>query len=201
MDNLIQHAINLGVSDAKIVSVEDISIEDHFAKMCEEPQCNGYGQAINCPPYIMKPYEFREYISQYKLALVFKLDAPTHILITDDRLDVARIIHETAANLEQFAVGEGYKNSKGFAGGSCKLIFCSEYDECCALNEGVECKFPDLARPSLSGLGVNFLKLSKVLGWQTNKITKDSNPDEVPMGMMAGIVFIGQVDTRQEIPC
>ncbi|MEW6615710.1 MAG: DUF2284 domain-containing protein [Thermodesulfobacteriota bacterium] len=191
VDKLIQHAINLGVSDAKIVSVEAISVEDHLAKMCEEPRCDGYGQTINCPPHVMKPDRFREYIGQYKLALVFKLDVPTEILLTDDRLDVARIIHETAATIEQFAINDGHTNSKGLAAGSCKRIFCSGYDECCALNEGVYCRFPDLARPSLSGLGVNFFKLSKVLGWQISKITKDSNPDDVPMGMMAGMVLIG----------
>jgi len=191
MDKLIQHAIDLGVSDAKIVSVEEISVEDHLAKMCEEPRCDGYGQAINCPPHVMKPDRFREYISQYEFALVFKLDVPTEILLTSDRFDVARIIHETAANIEQFAIDDGHTNSKGLAAGSCKRIFCSGYDKCIVLNDGGDCRFPDLARPSMSGLGVNFFKLSKVLGWQIKKITKDSNPDDVPMGMMAGMVLIG----------
>ncbi|PJB39525.1 MAG: hypothetical protein CO106_11095 [Deltaproteobacteria bacterium CG_4_9_14_3_um_filter_44_9] len=197
LDNLIQHAINLGVSDAKIVSVEEISVEDHLAKMCEEPQCDGYGQTINCPPHVMKPDRFREYIGQYKLALVFKLDVPTEILLTDERNDVTRIIHETAASIEQFAIDDGHANSKGLAAGSCKRIFCSGYDECRVLNEGGDCRFPNLARPSLSGLGINFFKLSKALGWQINKITKNSNPDDVPMGMMAGIVLIGEGDLRQ----
>jgi hypothetical protein len=63
--------------------------------------------------------------------------------------------------------------------------------KCIVLDNNEDCRFPDQARPSLSGLGVNFLELSKTLGWQFERITKDTNPDDVPMGMMAGMVLIG----------
>jgi hypothetical protein len=38
---------------------------------------------------------------------------------------------------------------------------------------------------------VNFLALGKALGWHFEIITKDTKPDDVPMGMMAGMVLIG----------
>ena len=190
-NKLLQHAFNLGVSDVKIISVEEISVEDRFAKMCEEPRCDGYGQSVNCPPHVMGPDEFREYIIQYKLALIFKFDVPTETLLSDDRWDVARIIHETAANIEQFAIDKGFTKSKGFAVGYCKRLFCSKYDKCRALNEGDDCRFPNLARPSMSGFGINFFKIAKMLGWHISKITRESNPNDVHMGMMAGMVLIG----------
>ncbi len=190
LDNLIQHAFSLGVSDAKAVPVKDISVEDHLAKMCEDQRCEGYGQTINCPPHVMKPAEFREHIKQYEFAVVFKFDVPTEILLTDDRRDVARIVHETAANIELFAVNHEYAKSKGLAAGSCKPLFCSKYDKCIALDRDGECRFPNLARPSMSGLGINFFELTKVLGWQMSKITRDSNPDNIPMGLMAGMVLV-----------
>ena len=42
----------------------------------------------------------------------------------------------------------------------------------------------------MSGLGINFFELSQTLGWQIDKITRDSDPDTVPLGMMAGMVLL-----------
>ncbi len=174
-DNLIQYTFTLGVSDAKAVSVKDISVEDHLAKMCEDNRCEGYGQTIHCPPHVMEPGEFREYIiKHYEFAVVFKFDVPTEILLTDDRHDVAGIVHETAAKIEQFAINNGYTKSKGLAAGSCKPLFCSKYDKCIALTGNGRCRFPNLARTSMSGLGINFFDLTEILGWQMSKITRET---------------------------
>jgi predicted metal-binding protein len=53
-----------------------------------------------------------------------------------------------------------------------------------------DCRHPEAARPSISGLGVNFFELSRTVDWPIHKITSESNPDEVPMGLMAGIVLL-----------
>ena len=52
------------------------------------------------------------------------------------------------------------------------------------------CRHPEAARPSISGLGVNFFELARAVGWPINKITRDSDPGETPMGLMAGIVLL-----------
>ena len=191
LQELIQKAFELGVSDAGIIPAQSIVVEDRFAEMCSSPQCPGYGLAPNCPPHAMKPAEFRDLLTQYKHALVFKIDTPTEILLSDGRFDVAKLIHEISAGIERLAKEKGFTNSRGFAAGSCKMIFCKEHAKCIVLDKNEDCRFPDQARPSLSGLGVNFLELSKTLGWQFEKITKDTKPDDVPMGMMAGMVLIG----------
>ena len=139
----------------------------------------------------MKPAEFRDLLTHYEHALVFKINVPTEILMSDGRLDVAKLIHEISAGIERLAKEIGYTNSRGFAAGSCKMIFCNEYAKCIVLDKNEDCRFPDQARPSLSALGVNFLELCKTLGWQFEKITKDTKPDDVPMGIMAGMVLIG----------
>ncbi len=188
---LIQKAFELGVSDAGIIPAQSIVVEDRFAEMCSSPQCPGYGLSPSCPPYVMKPAEFRALLTHYEHALVFKIDVPTEILLGDARLDVAKRIHEISAGIERLAKEKGYADSRGFAAGSCKLNFCSEYAQCVVLEKNEECRYPDQARESLSGLGVNFLELSKALGWPFEMITKDTAPDDVPMGMMAGMVLIG----------
>lgn len=191
LQELIHKAFELGASDAGIIPAQSIVVEARFAELCSSPQCPGYGLAPNCPPHAMKPDEFRDLLTHYKFALVFKIDTPTEVLLSDSRLEVAKLIHEISAGIERLAKEKGYTNSRGFAAGSCKLIFCKERATCIVLDKNEDCRFPDQARPSLSGLGVNFLELSRTLGWQFEKITKDTKPDDVPMGMMAGMVLIG----------
>jgi hypothetical protein len=44
----------------------------------------------------------------------------------------------------------------------------------------------------MSGLGIDVFALAEAAGWPMNKITSKSNPDEVPMGLMAGMVLLAQ---------
>jgi len=191
LEELIEHAFEFGVSDARIIPAHSIVVEDRFAEMCSSLPCPGYGLAPSCPPHAMKPAEFRALLAHYEHALVFKIDVPTEILLSDGRLEVAKRIHEISAGIERLAREMGYADSQGFAAGSCKMIFCSEQANCLVLEKKEACRFPNQARPSLSGLGVNFLELSKTLGWQFEIITKDTLPDDVPMGIMVGLVLIG----------
>ncbi len=188
---LAQKLIELGASDAKIIPASSILVEDRFADMCASPQCPGYGLAPSCPPHVMKPSEFRELLEQYEYAVAFKIDAPTAVLMSDERRHTARLIHEMSSGIEQLAKKNGYPNSKGLAAGSCKRIFCHEQARCAVLDGDGVCIFPDVARPSISGLGINFLELCKVVGWQANVITSETNPDDIPMGMLAGVVLVG----------
>jgi predicted metal-binding protein len=169
-----------------------VSVEDHLADYCHEPRCPSYGQAANCPPYVAGPAAFRRQLEEYEYALVFKFDVPTEVLLSDDRREVARLVHETAASIEKLALESGCQKAAGLAGGSCKQLFCSEYEDCLVLSEGGDCRFPDQARPSMSGQGINVFDLAAASGWPMNKITAESDPEEVRMGLMAGLVLLAQ---------
>ena len=191
LEKLVQRAFELGMSDAGIIPAQSIVVEDRFAEMCASPRCPGYGLAPSCPPHTMKPGEFRNLLTRYEKALVFKIDTPTEILLSDDRSRIAKLVHEISADIERLAKENGYTDSRGLAAGSCKIAFCKEYAKCPVLDKNGDCRFPDQARPSLSGHGVNFLELSKTLGWRFEKITRDTKPGDVPMGIMAGMILIG----------
>ncbi len=193
LKELMHKAFELGVSDAAIIPAQSIVIEDQFADMCSSPQyqCPGYGRSPHCPPHAMKPQEFRNILTQYEHVLVFKIDTPTEVLLDDRRFDVAKRIHEISAGIERLAREKGFVHSRGFAAGSCKMIFCKDEAKCIVFEKNENCRFPDKARTSISGIGVNFQELSNTAGWQFNKITQDTKPDDVSMGMMAGIVLIG----------
>ncbi len=193
---LIQHALALGASDARLISSAHIRVEEELARICKDPGCPGYGQGANCPPHVMKPAAFRELMPQYPQALVFKFDVPTEVLLGDGRFEVARIVHETAAALEHQALDCGYTAARGLAAGSCKRTFCADEPNCRELVHEGECRHPHSARPSISGLGVNFFELSRTVGWPIKKITRDSDPHEVPMGLMAGIVLLAPAEMK-----
>jgi predicted metal-binding protein len=188
--DLIQQALKLSVSDARLIDSACIRVEDDLAKICQEPGCPGYGQGANCPPHVMTPDAFRQLLQTFPRALVFKFDVPTEVLLGDGRFEVARLVHEAAATLEDHALICGYAAARGLAAGSCKRIFCAKENDCRVITGKGKCRHPDAARPSISGLGVNFFELSRTVGWPIAKITRESRPDQVPMGLMAGIVLL-----------
>ncbi len=187
---LIQHAMTRGVGDARLIASARIQVEEALARICQDPGCPGYGQGANCPPHVMKAAAFRELLRQYPQTLVFKFDVPTEVLLGDARFEVARLVHETAAALERQALIRGFAAARGFAAGSCKRIFCAAEKNCRVLIGAGNCRHPDAARPSISGLGVNFFELARAVGWSINKINRESDPAAIPMGLMAGIVLL-----------
>lgn len=188
-DTLLKFAREKGVGDVKLISPFEIVIEEKFRLNCEEPKCPGFGQSPSCPPYSILPNEFIEMLKSYSKVLVFKFDVPIGIFETDEKNEVARLIHETSAAIEQKARAFGCLRAKGFAGGSCKIVFCEDYTDCAELKEQGTCRYPDFAKVSLSGLGVNFYLLAKKLGWQMMK-DEEGNKIESETAMMVGMVLL-----------
>lgn len=183
---LAETALEMGVSDARIIRAADIPIDPAFAGYCKT--CPNFGKSLSCPPVTMGPDAFRTYAARFGHALAFKFDIPWDILLTPERASANRVLHETAAALEQAAKTLGYSNARGFAAGACKMSFCPDEANCAALSKDGRCRHPDHARQSLSGMGVNFKALSERLGWQMEtKIPTDPAPGST--GMLAGIVL------------
>ena len=188
-ERLIEKAFALGVSDAKIISKDRIPIDPKFAGFCKEPGCPGYGKSFSCPPFVMGPEKFKAFIQDFDDILVFKFDIPWSVLLSDDRLAVNRIVHETAAGLEIFALSIGYENAKGYAGGNCKDLFCDQHLECRRVTGNGTCRHPDQSRESMSGMGVDFTSLARAVGWDF-KAKIDNNTEQPSNGLMAGSVLL-----------
>ena len=191
LEDLIQLACWLGASNAKIIPAAGISIEDDLANLCQESSCENYGQSASCPPHVSGPSGFRKLLNDYEQILVFKIDVPSEALFSSERPDIFRLLHEIAANIEQSAVQMGYRNSRAYAGGSCKRLFCPDHLECRVVSEGGECRNPDHARPSMSGFGINVSKLMLAAGWTMKRSTPGIESGEASMGTVCGLVLIG----------
>ena len=141
IDKLADLAQKQGANDAKAICASIISVEDHLAALCSEPRCKNYGTSIHCPPNVGGPVQFREILKEFKKGLFFKMDVPSDILYSDAGCDLFRHLHEMAAEIEQSAIKRGFKNSKAFAGGACKRLFCNDYSECIVLSENRKCRY------------------------------------------------------------
>ena len=191
LKELIQLAYRSGASGAEAICTSKILIEDDLANLCREPRCEGYGLSTSCPPYVSGPSGFRKLLKSYKHAIVVKIDVPLEILLSNERGDIMKLLHEMVAGIEQAAVKKGYSGSKAFAGGSCKNIFCHDHVSCRVLAEGGECRNPRHARPSMSGFGINVSKLMQTAGWTMNRYNSEAGSDTASTAPICGLILIG----------
>ena len=186
---LIQHVIAMGADDANIISAAGIIIREEYVAYCET--CEGFGKTGYCPPHTVKPEVFREKLQKYSHALVFKINVPTEDLLTYKRHRYSRKIHQLTADMEFFVRSRGFFRAMGLAAGSCKSLFCAEHETCILLdNPDSVCRHPDSARPSMSAFGMDVFHLAKIAGWEMKIITRATRTEEVPTGMLLGMVFL-----------
>lgn len=191
-DDLSVLARTLGATATAILPAEALEVADRFAALCAAPhRCPSYGLAPGCPPHAVSPAVFREQVRQYRHILVFKIDAPAADLMGEERLVIARAIHRIAATLERAARSRGLAQARGLAAGSCKELFCAEAAACAVLTRQRPCPHADLARPSISAVGVDFAALAHTVGWEFGRIDPNKATGTEPaMGLMAGLVLL-----------
>ncbi|MEW6137511.1 MAG: DUF2284 domain-containing protein [Thermodesulfobacteriota bacterium] len=187
---LLAFAKSLGIGDQKVLEAGRIVVEERFRSLCAEPRCPNYNTSINCPPHSMTPAQFQELIKGFTLVLAFKLDFPMEAVQGTERREATLLLHETTAAIEHHARSLGFERARGYSSGACKRTFCSEHADCAALQNGGRCRHSDKARPSLSGMGVNWHELSRILDWVMHKNEKGSQIQKAETIMMAGLVFL-----------
>lgn len=190
MEGLVRLARDLGAGAAAVVATAAIVVEDELAAYCLPPQCTGYGTSAKCPPHTGGPDGFRTFVRDFRRALVLKIDVPTEILLSHQRQEIYRLLHEIAAGVEAAAKSAGFSRARAFAGGCCKQIFCSDHPACRVLSEGGTCRHVEHSRPSMSGFGINVTRLMDAAGWSMRRITRDTTTDEVPVGTVSALVLI-----------
>ena len=186
-------ARSLGATEAVLLPAEALVIDERYAAMCAAPhRCPGYGLAPGCPPHAPSPADFRARLAEYRLVVVFKIDAPVAELLNEEqRRRLARTVHRIAAGLEQAAPALGFARAAGMAAGSCKELFCADAAACAVLDGSGPCRCPDLARPSLSAVGIDFAALAALAGWSFTRIGSETETSDPPaMGLMAGLVLL-----------
>ncbi len=190
MKDLIRLARSMGATDAAVIPAAGIRVEDRLAGLCLEPRCPSYGLAGSCPPHVSGPPGFRGLLKGFEKALVFRIEVPSEILLSSDRKEIFRLLHEIAASVEQAAVRQGHTRARAFAGGSCKGLFCADEATCRVVDEGGACRNPNRARPSMSGFGIDVSALMASAGWSMNRVDGEEVKEPPGMGTVSGLVLI-----------
>lgn len=186
---LIQEAQTIGASDAAIISSREIIIKNELAALCNgEYICPNYGLSTSCPPYVEGPVEFRKWQTLSKYSITVKIELPTTVMFSDERKGVMQLLHHIVSTVEKKAIEMEFRNSKGFAGGSCKELFCDDHKNCRVLIETKPCRHKEIARPSMSGFGIDVIQLMKLSGW-SDKIAEDQGSTD-QLSWVAGLILI-----------
>jgi predicted metal-binding protein len=191
LSQLTQEAKSLGASASAIVLSKDIQVKDDLAALCNgEYTCPNYGLAASCPPHVEGPDQFREWQSQSQYSVTVKIELSTSVMFSDERNGIMKMLHQIVAAVEQEAVKIGSKKSKAFAGGSCKPLFCDDQEQCCVVTDNKPCRHKDVARPSMSGFGIDVTQLMRSSGWSAQK-AKDTNlSDTDSISWVAGLIML-----------
>lgn len=189
--NLPQEAISLGATASAIISSQEIQVKDDLAALCNgEYTCPNYGLAASCPPNVEGPVEFRKWQAESTYSITIKIELPTTIMFSDERKGVMQLLHQIVAAVEKKAIEMGLENSKGFAGGSCKDLFCGDKEQCCVLAEKKPCRHLESARPSMSGFGIDVTQLMKSAGWSSQKAEKLNVYERDSTSWIAGLIML-----------
>ena len=188
---LLAKALRLGATEVRLLSARELLVRDDLAARCCQPRCENYGRSIGCPPHVAGPQGFRELLAGYRQLLFFRIEVPGEVLYSSDNRELFQLLHEVTAGIEGEAIALGWRRARGFAGDSCKRLFCEEDLACQALFPGGSCRFPQLARPSMSGFGIDVGHLMRLAGWHQamGKLAGDDRTGGT--ASVCGLVLLG----------
>jgi len=191
LQHLLTQAERAGATRAAILPAHCVQVEEELAAFCRHPRCPFWGLSLSCPPHVAGPEGFSQLLRTCKDVLVVRLEVQACSLQGGERPQVFRLLHELVASVELRAQALGFTDAAGFAGGSCKASFCADKTKCSVLAGRGKCRYPDQARPSLSGYGVNVGTLMRAAGWDSELFASGNE-----MSWLAGLVLLPSLDSR-----
>ncbi len=188
-------AIDLGATDAKIISSDQVIIDERVRLKCIYPKCKMYGTNANCPPYAVDLETIRKVVKKYDSAVFYMIKAPSKDFVGPDL--AKRVAHfkwtkkgfEIVSRIESAAFYDGYHLALGFAGGPCKQVFCPDI-ECSALTKGKGCIHYLKSRSSMEGAGMDVFTMATKLGWEIYPCGRSLKPEDIPHGVRCGLILI-----------
>ena len=132
-----------GFQRAELLPVSDISIGSWVRKKCQYG-CQIYGTNLQCPPNGMASDETEKMFTSYSWAILLEGMPP------------GKEFHQKLLALEKKAFLSGFHKAFVFSAGHCSL--CDKCPE-----DGV-CRFPEKARPSMEGSGIDVYETARNAG-------------------------------------
>jgi predicted metal-binding protein len=201
-----QMALDLGMTDAAIIPADKVYVSRRVRAKCIIPKCPAYGSSAHCPPHSIDTKDVQEIVSEFKWAILVKLNVDSELVGGDDSLVVDeqgkivptkklkkllnqyRAVSDAVTRIEHQAFYDGHHLALSFAAGSCRSHYCNFQD--CAVLKSEPCRFPGRARPSMESASMNVYKMVAEAGWDMYPIGMDIDPCNVPHATLVGIALI-----------
>ncbi len=165
-ERLIKCAVERGATEAKIIPVQKIVLDERVILKCQIPLCNEYGNHLLCPPNSPSLAQFREALKKYSNALLIQVRTPRDQLSSKSEQSLretiyarANVLHEIVNGVEKLAQELHLTFAAGLIGGACKLCI-----PCVGVKSGGPCKHPFKARPSMEAVGIDVYLAAKKAG-------------------------------------
>ena len=142
-EELITKAKELGALDAKVISPSQVVVA-HWVQLKCRFGCPDYGKWKTCPPFTPGPEEMKRILSEYHRALIIK--AKSH----DSATEIAR-------NMMFFLYSKGIFKAFPLGSGRCRL---------CKTCTPENCKYPELAYPSMEACSIDVFSTIRRCGWE-----------------------------------
>ena len=190
-----QMTLELGATDAKIITTDMIEIDERVRAKCIYPKCGSYGTNAHCPPYAMDLDFVRKIVQNFQYAIFTMFKVPPEEIAGPEARASGFTVRgqmrnfEIVSKIEAEAFYDGYHLAVGFAGGPCKRAFCPN-DECSALVPGQACRHPRRARSAMEGVGMDAFRMAAKVGWDIYPLGISTTPADVPHGTRLGLVLI-----------
>ncbi len=187
-------AIELGATEAQILSTEKILIDERVRAKCFVPACGSLGKNGHCPPHALELDFVRKLVSKFSYAIFYMIKVPAEDLVGPDVREKNSIGRwamknwEISGKIEAEAFYDGYHLAMAFAGGPCEPYLCR--NQKCALLAGEGCRHPYQSRPSMEAVGMDAFTMAARAGWEIYPLGRSLSPSEVPHGARLGIVLI-----------
>lgn len=133
---------------SKLIDPASIVIAHWTRHKCQYG-CQGYGKSLCCPPHSPTPDQTKKIIADYTIGLLIHFGSGAKI-------------SKTMAEIEREAFLKNHHKAIAFGAGPCRL--CKE----CSLSE---CKFPEIARPSMEGCGMDVYATARNNDFPINVLT------------------------------
>lgn len=152
---LVDIALDAGVSKATVISADNIVLSSSFRDICKSNSCGLYGRCWMCPPDIGEIDALMADVRKYQHGLLYQTIAEI-----EDSFDIEGM--QEAAK-DHMLVGQRLEAFLMLTLGKHLYLSCGGCRICerCAKLDGLPCREPERAMPSMEGYGIDVYNTCK----------------------------------------
>jgi predicted metal-binding protein len=161
--------------DLKLISAGLVVVGEWVRWKCRYG-CRAYGKHFCCPPFAPRPEETRRMLSEYRYAVLARVQAQAELELLPEHPHRAlwsslELIHRTIFQLERAAFLQGYYRAFGMGALPCTLCPTCVAEEMREKGEALgemdvlRCRHKDIMRPSLEACGIDVFQTLENAGY------------------------------------